>query len=261
MKNFAQVLLLTLAPLYSTAFLHGFEPYNLIEALIAKDSLPRVLNSTDIDLNPNDPQPLFSPMGDFNGDGIPDMAISGIYGLPQKNRYFLLVGTQHSNPVRYQKLFFAEYDKPIFLHKPGTTGEKDPGDQAFAVTFCSGCTDGLDFTWDSEKKSFNQTSWEKRFRRFESLPRIPENEEVPPETVDKALQIVGDLTDVKVFVAGIKKAKKQLGTRVMRTGTPEQRTDSQVTVQIFERKKKGETLYDELIVDVVGGKILKRKRR
>ncbi len=254
--SFRRSLLLISTLLFPT-FCIAFEPYDLIEGLLPKDKFPRVLNSTDIELNPNDPEPLFTPDGDFNNDGVLDMAISGISGLPgTKPTYFLLVGTQLQNPVRYQKLFFQEYAAPVFLHKPGTTGEKDPGDQAFSITPCSHCSDGTDFYWDPNKQTFKQTAWVKRVRHFQNVQRRPDEEPVPPELVDKALKIAGELTDVKVFVAGIKKAGKQLGTRVRAVDLEKQ----QVAVSIFEKKKQKEILYDEITVDAENGTVVKRGR-
>lgn len=237
----------------------AFETYDLIEALLPHEKLPRVLNSIDIDLNPNDPQPMFSPMGDFNADGIPDMAIVGTYGPLKKNITFLLVGTQFQNPIRYQQLFFKEYPQPVFLHKPGTTGEKDPGDQAFSITSCSQCTDGIDFYWDNKKQTFELRPWEKRFRRYQNVPHMPELDLVAPEIVDKALQLVGNLTDVKIFVAGLKKAKKHLGTRVKPSGIRGVVPETQVIVEIFEKKKDRKKVYDEVTVDVETGMVIERK--
>ncbi len=229
----------------------------MIDALVAKTNLPRVLNSTDININPNDPQPLFTPAGDFNKDGIPDMAISGIYGLPSKNQYFLLVGTQFQNPVRSEALFFREYSQPVFLHKPGTTGDKDPGDQAFAITACSNCSDGFDFFWDPKQKTFNQVPWVKRVRHYQEIKPASPSDAVPPEVVDQALQIVGELPDIRIFVAGLQKTGKQLGTRVKQAKLPEAEA-TVVVVEVFEKKKKGENLYDALTVDVKEKKVVKR---
>lgn len=253
------VLVFALLALDVPSVIHALDPYDLIESLMPKDTLPRVLNSDDIELQPNDPQPLFSPTGDFNNDGTQDMAIAGIYGLPSGNRYFLLIGTEFINPVRYEKLFFREYAHPVFLHKPGTTGERDPGDQAFSITPCSQCSDGLDYYWNKKKKTFEAREWLKRVRRYTQVPHIPEADLVPPETVDKALQIVGELPDVKVFVAGLKKAGKQLGTRV-RPAEITGEAPSQVVVTIFEKKNKDDKIYDALTVDVEQGRVVKRRR-
>jgi hypothetical protein len=227
----------------------------MIEALLSKDKFPRVLNSTDIELNPNDPEPLFTPDGDFNKDGIDDMAISGLLGLPgTKPTYFLLVGTQLQNPVRYEKFFYKEYDRPVFLHKPGTTGDEDPGDQAFSITPCSHCSDGFDFYWNPKKKAFDQTAWIKRVRHFQQMTHRPDEESISPEMLDKALKVAGELTDVKVFVAGLKKAEKTLVTKARPNKYP-----SQVVLSIFEKKKAKEILYDEITVDVEAGGVVKRK--
>ncbi len=230
-------------------------------------NVPRLLNSTDIDLQPNDPQPLFSPIGDFNNDGIPDMAISGIYELPSsKNRYFLLVGTQFEKPLRYERMYFKEFDKPVFLHKPGTTGEKDSGDQCFSVTFCAECTDGIDFYWSPKTHSFDERPWEKRFRRYTHVSYMPAEREVPDEMVDRALKVVGNLDDVKIFVAGLKKSGKKLGTRVRAVSNEAEPADPNapiqtVTVEIFEKKKDAEKLYDEVTVDVTKDVVVSRKTK
>src|SRR5206468_3292 len=107
----------------------------------------RVLNTLDIPgWNSSNPAPLFSPVADFTGDGEPDIAISGIFDLPKnKNRYFLLVATRSKSPTPFTQLFYKEVPVPVFIHKPGTTGEADPGDQAFSISFCWECDKGEDF--------------------------------------------------------------------------------------------------------------------
>lgn len=239
---------------------HPVDSYSLIGELLSKDQLPRILNSDDIQLNPHDPQPLFAPNGDFNGDGIDDMAISGIYTLPSgPMKYFLLVATQYENPVRYEKFLFKEFPKPVFIHKPKTTGERDPGNQAFSVTFCSNCNDGFDLYWDAPNNSFHFQPWEKRVRRYQQLPHAPELDLISPETVDQALKIVGRLKDVEAFVAGLKKKGGALGSRVNRLRP----TDplSVVEVSIFEKGKKREVIYDAITVDVEKETVLDRRRK
>ena len=135
-------------------------------------SVPRVLNSDDIILNPNDPEPLFEPTGDFNKDGTDDIAISGIYVLEKgPNRYFLLVAAVHADPVRYDKLFYAEFDKPVFLHQPGTTGESSiQGTPSFFHDICgSSCTDGQDLCGIRRRRHLEQKEWEQRRREYRMI--------------------------------------------------------------------------------------------
>jgi hypothetical protein len=93
----------------------GIDQETAIEELVPGNELPRVLNSVDIpDLRPSDPQPLFSPTGDFNRDGVEDMAISGTFSLPAgKEPYFLCVATMLKDPIRYQLLHFSRFSRPF----------------------------------------------------------------------------------------------------------------------------------------------------
>lgn len=255
---FSAVLLLLAFLLPAPLAAEPFDPYALIEAYAANDKHPRVLNSDDIKINPTDPQPLFTPDGDFNGDGIQDMAIAGIYDLPtDKKKYFLLVGTQWKAPIRYERWYFQEYDHPVFLHKAGTTGEGDPGNQAFSATDCAGCTSGVDFVWNKKKNAFDQKPWAKRIRRYEAVAVRPASQPVPDEVVDHALQVVGALKDVQFFVAGLKKKKGQLGTRV--ESTWDAPVEERVKVLVFEKKEKTEKMYDVFTVDLKTDTILKRR--
>lgn len=129
---------------FVTVFGWAMEPHDVLMDLLPSDPIPRVMNTEDVpDLSPTDPQPLFTPEGDFNKDGAREMAISGIYELPGKGpRYFLLVAAEKKGDLHYEQLFFREYPKPVFIHPPGTTGEADPGDQAFSISFCSHCEEG-----------------------------------------------------------------------------------------------------------------------
>src|ERR1044071_10451741 len=106
MKKRGLVLFLILPipfPIFAT-----IDPYDLITSLLDPTLHPRVLNTLDLsNWNDENPEPLFSPEGDFNKDGQPDMAIAGIYDLPKnKDRYFLIVGTYSSSPSKFIKLFY-----------------------------------------------------------------------------------------------------------------------------------------------------------
>jgi hypothetical protein len=237
---------------------HAHDSYDVIDALVPSDFLPRLLNSQDIpNLRPTDPQPVFSPEGDFDHDGSTDVAISGIYTLKDgPEKYFLLVASDKGTG-RYKPLFFRNYDRPVFLHKPGATGPADPNNQAFSMTFCSECSDGFDFYWDKSLKRFRQDPWkEKTERRQEMVTVAPLD--VPSEVADKALQVAGKLPDVVAFTEGIKKAGKAFGVRVEYTDPLNQAAP--VRVRIYEKKGAGEKLFDAIDVDVKKMSVVKRRR-
>jgi hypothetical protein len=219
--------------------------------------LPRLLNSQDIALKPNDPQPVFAPEGDFDHDGSTDIAISGVYTLKEgPGRYFLLVATD-KGVGRYKPLFLSDYDRPVFLHQPGTTGGADPGDQAFSMTFCADCSDGRDFYWDKRAKNFRQEPWKDKTERQQKMVTVAAVD-VPAEQADKALQVVGKIPDVVAFTEGIKKAGKAFGVRVEYTDPSNQ--TAPLRVRIYEKKGKGEKLYDAIDVDVEKMTVVKRRR-
>ncbi len=233
---------------------------DVLQSLLPTARLPRVLNSDDIVLNPNDPEPLFEPTGDFNKDGIDDIAISGIYVLEKgPNRYFLLVAAVHSDPVRYDKLFYGEFDKPVFLHQPGTTGEFDPGTQAFSMTSCSSCTDGHDFVWNPKKKILEQKGWEQRRREYRMIQRRPDRTPDPDKT-DLALKIVGSLPDVVTYVDKLNKRKGVLGTSA-RFPEPPLRDADHVEIDVYEKKGNKKVIYDTFDVSVSSKTVVKRGKK
>jgi hypothetical protein len=235
----------------------AINPNAAIDKLVGRDELARPLNAIDLDLQPTDPQPLLSPTGDFNKDGVEDMAISGIYDLAPAGspRYFFCVATTQGTPPRYATLYFSEYPSPVFIHMPGATGEADPANQAFSISFCSNCDKGFDFYWDAKKKAFRAEPWKPMILRSEKM--ITTTDTVPPETVDAALRIVGVLPDVKSYVAELKKEKRQLGVRVQTRagGNP-----GFYDVRIFEKKGKREELFDVLTVDMNKNAVVAREK-
>ncbi len=238
----------------------AIDHYAVLEALTSKEKLPRLLNSDDLpDLQPWDPQPLLSPSGDFNADGAEDVAITGIYALASSNtRYFLLVGTQRKDPLRFARLTYQEYAKPVFIHRPGTTGEEDPGDQAFSISLCAHCQEGWDFYWDAKEKKFRRVKWIPNSKRLERKP-APPTLDVPPEVAEEALRIVASLKDVKEYVRTLEEEGRAFGVRAEApTGAgPTDRT----RVLIFEKKDGREILYDRIWVDVKGGRVISREMR
>ena len=239
--------------------LSALERYDLLKALTAKGTLPRILNSDDIpDYRPTNPQPLFAPLGDFNGDGFDDVAISGIYGFPPlSKKYFLLVGTELKDPGKFVRLFYEEFDGPVFIHKTGTTGKFDPGDQAFSATFCSDCKDGVDFYWNKKRAEFIRVAWEEKEERLQKV-FIEPGRQVPPEIVEKALHVVSKIFDVTAFVDDLKKEDKKLGTRV--EYRKESGKTNQFNVIIFEKSEDQELIYDVITVDVKRMTVIKRKK-
>jgi hypothetical protein len=237
----------------------ALDPHDVIDSLLPKHQLPRVLNSDDIVLNPTDPQPLFAPVADFTKDGQPDLAISGIYNLPSgKKRYFLLAAAGYSQPIRYEQLFFEEYEQPVFLHRPGTTGDNDPGTQSFAITFCSACSEGEDFFWNAKRQRFERARWVKRQRHYQPLTRQPA---VEPDAAkaDVALQVVGKLTDVVGYVAALKKRNATLGTTALASKLEPANPDL-VDIEIYEKRGEDRLVYDRFSVNVASKTVVKRGR-
>jgi hypothetical protein len=233
------------------------DPNDVLESLLPNERLARVLNSDDITLNPNDPEPLFTPVGDFNRDGSDDIAISGIDALENGHaRYFLLVAAGHTNPVHYDKLFYGEFPTPVFLHRPGTTGEYDPGKQAFSITACASCSDGEDFFWDAKKKRFERRSWEKRRRRYEVIQHRPEAVPDAPQT-ETALKIIGALPDVVGYVQDLKKHNRVLGTSA---DIEHRRAPDIIDVEVYEKRGSKKIIYDTFTVNVASQTIVKRGR-
>jgi len=198
-----------------------------------------------------------TPQGDFNADGVPDVAIAGIYDVTSSPRpYFLLVATTDKATSRPKVLFLESYSQPPFLFEKKTTGEGDPGDQAFSLSFCTGCSQGWDFYWNPSNKKFDLASWKTRRIRRTDMIKV-EGETVPQDIVDRTLKIAGGLPDVIAFVEGLKKSNRSLGTRV-RSKSPE--TKGRIyQVTLFEKKKGKEILYDTIEIDIVRNTVIKRK--
>jgi len=234
----------------------GVEVYDYLESMVSKEKLPRILNTDDLeDFHPNDPQPLFSPVGDFNGDEKKDLAISGIYDLPGEGpKYFLLVATLIKPPNKFKELYFNEFHAPVYLYKPGTTGEGDPGDQAFSISLCSQCSEGHDFFWDDNTQTFTIKKWTAQEKRFQVKQTVPA-EEIPEDLVEQALEIVGKLEDVRLFV---KELKARGGELVTRVEAPQSKRKNRYWVKIIERIEGEDILYDRILVDIKKAKILKR---
>jgi hypothetical protein len=199
---------------------------------------------------------LFSPEGDFNKDGQPDVAFSGIYDIPaNKNKYFLLIASVFKNPVRSELLFLKNYDSPVFIHQPGTTGEGDPGDQAFSISFCWECDRGEDFYWDKQKKKFETRSWTTHVKHSQKMVK-EEAPSLPDDVIDKSLKLAGLLPDVQNFVTELKKKKSELGSRVDWDKGGEKSHKTVVT--IFEKKEGKEIVYDQIYIDLKKNRIFKR---
>lgn len=232
----------------------ALDPYDAFLGLPkGLDLQPRVLNSDDIpNLRPNNPQELITPKGDFNQDGYPDIAVSGVYDLPASYKYFLLIASLQKGSLR--RHFYQEFEHPVFLHAAGTTGPGDPKTQAFSLTSCWDCEKGFDVFWNAKLKTFEFSAWENRKPIPVAVP-TPEPD-VPEALVEQALKIVGLLPDIQAYVTDVQKRNSKLGTRVGWDSIP----DKRVRVTIFEKSEAGEKIYDEVVVGGESKKILKRQR-
>jgi hypothetical protein len=247
------------ALIFISSRVKAIDRYTLIEDLVPHEKLPRILNSDDIqNIQRTDPQPLLSPIEDFDKDGFEEAAIPGIYDLPGKgNKYFLLVGSAKGDPFKSLKLFFREYPEPVFIHKAGLTGEGDPGDQAFSISFCTECDQGYDFYWNAESRTFMARPWREHIKRVKKEVIEP-GVQVDSVTVDQSLKIVSALKDVNEFIKQLKKKGRELGVRVEPIKGEEK--TSRVNVRIYEKKNKKEVIYEVITVDVKEGKAIKRQR-
>jgi hypothetical protein len=153
-------------------------------------------------------------------------------------------------------MFYEERDEPLFLHTPGSTGEGDPGDQAFSFTLCANCDQGWDAYWIKSSRRFDLRPWQEKTKRVQKLVEVP-SISVATQTVDAALQIVGKLPDVRGYTDGMKKKKKEFGVRVEAIDDAAPTT---VRVRIYGKSKGKEDLYDAIVVDTVAGTIVKRQR-
>lgn len=242
---------------FFTTQLFSAEPTDVLDDLVPPEKSPRPLSSEDVGLSTDTPLPLRPLQADFNEDGVTDHAISGTYNLPGSgDRFFLLVGSERLGPKKPRTLFFREFSEPVFIHPKGTTGEADPGNQCFSISFCQGCDQGLDFYWDKKSQSFVQKTWSARIIKTKKLVET-KGEDVPPESVDEALRLVGALQDVQDHVKKMKKHAILFKTRV--EGLPADPTGQRVRVKILEGKK--ESVWDEIDVDLKQKSILKRKRK
>lgn len=241
----------------STQTLHAFDVNDALDGILGRKKLPRPLNTEDIpDLRPTDPQPLFTPQGDFTGDGIPDGAISGLYQFPgESKKYFLLVATQDKNTGRYGKIFYEEYSSAVFLHRPGTTGEGDPGDQAFSASLCQNCPEGHDFYWNKKRRLFELKSWKEHVVR-KTVPVTTQEPEPPQEVIDLLLQIAGQEKDVRDFVAKMKKQKKTFGVRARNYDAGKNTGE----VWIYDKSGKTEKLFEAMTIDLNSKRVLSRRK-
>jgi len=260
MKISRITLVIAMMLLLSEGKARAMDPQDVLEDLLPAENNPRVLNTEDIpELSPSDPQPLFTPMGDFDSDGNQDMAISGIYDLTTRTtRHFLLVATKLKNSPHYAQLFYKEYPMPVFLHRAGTTGEADPGDQAFSISFCSNCDQGYDFYWNPVKKEFDLRLWKSGMKRVQKPVLVPARQ-VPAIEVDLAIKIISQLNDVQTYIKDGKARQGAIGVRVDFADKSEQ--TRRYNVVLFEKKKSGEDVYDRLLVNTKNMRVLKRERK
>jgi hypothetical protein len=234
------------------------EEYMLIERFADRARLPRLLTTDDLGIAQTVPTEIPSLFGDLDGDGRVDLALSGVYNLPNGPlRYFMLVASDIRGRPRL--LFQQDGTRPFFLHAPGSTGNGDPGDQAFSVSSCVNCGTGTDFRWDPRAHRFRQIPWAadrlvtRRAEGPEAPPSVPN---LPEEAVDKALRIAGALPDVRAYVAGLNKNGRKLGTRV----EPVKGSTETVRVLVFEKAAGGEKMFEAIEIDLPSGRVLGRKK-
>ncbi len=90
---------------------------------------------------------VFSRYGDFNRDGVRDLALVGVYQSREGPGSFLLVLTEEAGP-RWRAIFLAEW--------PGVrnfAALADKGEE-IRVLHCLQCDDISFFDWDAERKTF-----------------------------------------------------------------------------------------------------------
>ena len=235
-----------------------WDPYAILESVLTKEEFPRLLNTIDIEnLGSNDPAPLINPVGDFNHDGAEDMAISGLFELRQNEyRYFLLIATPAKEKFKFKKIFYREFPKPVFIHLAGTTGDLDPGNQEFSISFCENCSQGFDLYWDKRKKYFRQQSWAGHSNRFKKT-NYKLQEKLPQSVVEKALRIVGRLPHVNEYVNELNKRNGELGIRV--SSFKKIKKNKKYWVAVFEKKGEEEILFDNILVHLKKDKAVKIK--
>jgi hypothetical protein len=250
----ALALFLVLTP-FINIYAKDIDPYVFIEKFVERSNQPRLLNSEDLKIRATDPQPLIYPTGDFDKDGRLDMAISGIFDTPpDQEKYFLLV-VGNIRQSQAELIEYKEYPKPVILHTAGTTGEQDPGDQAFSVTFCMGCSEGYDFYWKTDQANLISVPWKARVKKVTPIS-VKKESPVDPKIADEALKIAGALPEVQEFVGRLKAEKKELGTRV----EPAKSDKNIVQVVIFERQAGGEKIFQRYVINVASQKVLSKSQ-
>ncbi len=228
------------------------DPYLVLEKFLDRGRIPRLLSTVDFGLSSVQPEALLPLEGDFNKDGKPDLALSGVYTLPGKTPDYFLLVVGDSESRKPEQLFLKAGTRPFYLHKPATTGEGDPGDQAFSASLCINCSTGTDFRWDPVSRTFQEAPWTEG-KRLQTV--LAKNIEVDPKVADIALQVAGRLPDVKNFVDELGRRGSQLVTKVEPLAWKGQ---DRARVLIYERSQAGDELYDSIDVDTTARRVVKR---
>lgn len=240
--------LLALTPALLTPA-NAVDPYSVIEALLPREKLPRLLNTVDWKIDVDRPLPHATIHSDFDGDGRMDLAISGTFGTPGDGaRYFLLIAPEDAWRDK-RRLHYEEAPQPYFLHPAGSTGPADPGDQAFSAARCAECDTGVDYYWDASRSRFRTVFWSR------PLVAPPPDANVTLPEVELALGAVGKLDDVRELVSRIQADD----TRALVTRAEPGEAGS-VWIVILTRHEGVETIYDRIRVDLRAGSILERER-
>ena len=132
--------------------LHQLDSSWNLASELTSESVPKELlydNGTDI-MKENGVS--FSRSGDFNHDGVEDLALIGVYqNETGKQGSFILILTKDT-AGNWQKSFLENLGEPNFA----TLSKNDP----MEIWFCMYCDFGVDVLWDKEKGEYGLKSFQ-----------------------------------------------------------------------------------------------------
>jgi hypothetical protein len=94
----------------------------------------------------------FSRSGDFNHDGIEDLALIGVYQDKEEKRGSFILILAKDKAGRNQKSFLQHLGRPAFAALSG----KEP----MEVWFCMDCNYGVNLLWDGENGEYRMNSFQ-----------------------------------------------------------------------------------------------------